>query len=183
MHFAVAAVAPLMLSNGAQAGFVTYAGSGSDTTFVAFASDAIDLGVVSSLYQVQASLGLSVTSLGGSNVTPNSQANLQIVQGCLLAPSACGGNWFDIPALGLGTAFFAPGLTTAKQYDSGLQLETTASRSFRVLFSADYSPKAASGVSGSLSVTAIPEPGTWAMVLAGLIGFAGIARRRLGSDG
>jgi PEP-CTERM motif len=33
--------------------------------------------------------------------------------------------------------------------------------------------------SGTVNVAAIPEPGTWAMLLAGVMGIAAIARRRL----
>src|SRR4249919_3757647 len=114
------------LSSGAQAAFVAYAGSGSNTTFVGLASDTIDLGFVSSNYKAQASLGGSVSSEFGSSVTPEGHANLQVVQGCLLAAGSCGGSWFDIPGLGLGSAFSAAPLTSAiGPFNSGVQTVTT----------------------------------------------------------
>jgi len=173
-----ATVLAVALSSGAQAAFVAYSGSGSDTTFVGLASDSIDLGFVSSNYTLQASLGLSVSSQFGSSVSPEGHANLQVVQGCLSAASSCSGAWFDIPMTGLGTAFSAAPLTDVKQYDTTpLHLTTPAARSFRALFSADFDPKSTVGVSGTLQVVAVPEPTVWLMTLGG-IGLVGWMRLR-----
>jgi len=176
---ALGGLAAFALSTGAQAAFLTYSGSGSDTTFVGLASDTIDLGFVSSNYTVRASLGLAVSSASGTSVTPDGHANLQVVQGCLVAAGSCGGSsWFDIPALGLGTAFSAPAPTTSASFDTGSQtLTTPAARSFRLLFSADFAPKATTGVSVTLNVVAIPEPTVWLMMLGG-IGLLGWMRLR-----
>jgi hypothetical protein len=178
------AVLGLALSSGAHAAFVAYSGSGSDTTFVGLASDAIDLGSDAGSVLVRDTLGLAVSSPAGTTVTAHLQDNLQIVQGCALAASLCtSASWFELsPLLSVGdNPLLAPAPTTAKSYDSGsILVATSGARSFRLLFGADFAPAATTGVSGTLSVTAIPEPGAWAMMLAGVIGIAGIARRRIG---
>lgn len=175
---ALGSLAALPLCTAAQGAFLTYSGSGSDTTFVGLASDTIDLGFVSSNYTVRASLGLAVSSASGTTVTPDGHVNLQVVQGCTLAAGSCAGHWFDIPVLGLGTAFSAAAPTSSESFDTGFQtLATPAARSFREVFSADFAPKGTTGVSGTLSVVAVPEPTVWLMMLGG-IGLLGWMRIR-----
>ena len=181
MQLILAGAGALALCTGAQAAFVSYSGSG-NTTFLSLTSPTIDLGFVSSNYTARDTLGLTVSPEFDTSVTLEGHANLQVVQGCLLAAGSCGGSsWFDIPALGIGTPFSAPGgTTTTTNFDSGSQtLTTPAARSFRVLLSADLAPQAQIGASGTLSVVAVPEPETWAILLAGMTLVVGIARRRL----
>jgi hypothetical protein len=52
-------------------------------------------------------------------------------------------------------------------------------RSRRLLIRGKLTPNDGVGASGTLNVLPLPEPGTWAMVLAGLFTIGFIAKRRL----
>ncbi len=185
-QFALVGLTALGLSTGAEAA-VLYGTGGSGLTLSA-TSDPIDLGGVFSSFTVDATLGLSITSAAGTTLTAASE-QLQVVQGCLFAAGSCAGLWFDIVGKGprWGGASFTettPPLTQVVSFDTGLGgvlVTGTPVQSLRLAFNVDpISPAASVGVTGSLSVVAIPEPGVWALMLAGILGIVGIARRRIG---
>jgi len=186
-QFALACLTALALSASAEAA-VFYGAGGSGLTSLSATSDAIDLGGVFSSFTIDATLGLTISSEGGTTLTAGSE-ELQVVQGCLFAAGSCAGLWFDIVGKGtsLGGASFTettPPLTQVVSFDTGLGgvlVTGTPVQSLRLAFNVDpISPSASVGATGSLSVVAIPEPQTWALLLAGILGIAGIARRRIG---
>jgi len=191
--FAAGALGTLALSAGAQAAFVTLSASGTNATSVAATpSAAIDLGSVLSSFTVSSTLGLTVSSESGTTIT-TSQEGLQIVQGCALAAGSCGASdWFTLTGLGLslgGTSFTQTAIPTqVKSFSSGnVVVSGMPVESLRLSWEAgSISPAASVGATGSLSVTTegptqLPEPGTWALMMAGIAGVIGvgrIARRR-----
>jgi len=192
--FAAGTLGSLALSTGAQAAFVTYSASGINAASVAETSAAIDLGNVFSSFTVSSTLGLTVSSASATTIT-TSQEGLQIVQGCALAAGSCGaGDWFDLTGLGLslgGPSFTQTVIPTeVKPFSSGNVVVTGKSvESLRLSWEAgSISPAASVAATGSLSVTTegpgpvqLPEPGTWALMVAGIVGVVGvgrIARRR-----
>ena len=177
----------LAFSTGAEAAlFVTYGASGSNTTSLAATSDALDLGGVFSSFTVDATLGLTVSSASGATLSTLSEG-LQVLQGCALAAGSCGaGDWHDIVGHGtsLGGASFTQTTlpTETKSFDTGSVLVSGLPvESLRLKWdSSTILPPASVGATGTLSVVAVPEPATWALLLAGMTAVAGIARRRLG---
>ena len=186
--FAVGTLGSLALSAGAQAAFVTLSASGTNATSVAATpSAAIDLGSVLSSFTVSSTLGLTVSSESGTTIT-TSQEGLQIVQGCALAAGSCGASdWFTLTGLGLslgGTSFTQTVMPTeVKSFSSGNVVVTGQNvESLRLSWEAgSISPAASVGATGSLSVTTegptqLPEPGTWALMMAGIAGVIGVGR-------
>jgi hypothetical protein len=183
----LAGAAALAWCTGAQAAlFVTYGGSGTNAPSLQATSDALDLGGLFSSFTVSATLGLTVSSLKSSTVTAAGEG-LQVLQGCPLAAGSCTpGDWTDI--VGHGTSLGGPSFahmtlpTETKSFATGSVLVTGVSvESLRLKFDASkIDPPASVGVTGTLSVTQVPEPATWAMLIAGTALVVGIARRRLG---
>jgi len=188
-RFTAVGLATLALSTGAEAAFVSYSASGTDTGLLSAASAFIDVAGLTA-FSIDDSLAFSLTSASGSTVS-TAALGLQTIQGCISLGASCTGGdaahtWFDLPIAPLtlgGTSFSAPAPTGAfgpatGHFDVGGGLPVA---SLRLKFNGDsISPPASIGMSGSLSVSAVPEPGAWAMMLAGIIGVAGIARRRIG---
>jgi len=185
-RLAAAGLAALALSTGAEATFVSYSASGTDTGLLSAASAFIDVAGLSA-FSIDDSLAFSLTSAGGSTVS-TAAIGLQTIQGCASLGASCGAaDWVDLPIASLtlgGTSFTAPAPTGAFGPATGhfdFPGPVFPFASLRLKFNGDsISPPASIGMSGSLSVTAVPEPGAWAMMLAGIIGVAGIARRRIG---
>jgi len=149
----------------------------------------IDLGGLFTAFEAVSSLNMTLTSdgLGASfSKTPTSREALQIVQGCAKAAVLCGDlDWFDLVGSGLslggdGVSKGATPQSVAFTFESGQQLALASVQSLRILIGGNLSPNARVGISGTLDVIPIPEPGTWAMIFAGLISVVYIARRRLG---
>ena len=180
----VGAVGALALSASAQAAFITYATSATNATSIAATSDAIDLGELVDSFIATATLGLTVSSASAATITTG-QEGLQVVQGCALALALCTpSDWIDLTGKGLslgGTTFtqsITP--TEVKPFTTGSVLVSGVSvESLRLRWDAStISPPASVGATGSLTVTAVPESGTWALMLAGIIAAGGIARAR-----
>jgi hypothetical protein len=165
---------------------VTYGASGSNTTSLAATSDALDLGGLFSSFTVDATLGLSVSSMTGTTLSTGSEG-FQVLQGCAKAAGSCSGSdWVDITGHGTslgGTSFtqtIKPTQTTSADTGNVLVTLGSAIESLRLKWdSSTIAPPASIGVTGTLSVTAVPEPATWALLLAGTAVVAGVARRRL----
>ena len=184
VQIVVGAVGAFALSAGAQAAFITYAASGTNTTSVTATSDAIDLGVLVNSFIATATLGLTVSSESGATITTG-QEGLQVVQGCAFAAASCTpSDWIDLTGQGLslgGTTFTQTIIPTeVKPFTTGSVLVSGVSvESLRLRWDAStISPPASVGATGTLTVTAVPESGTWALMLAGLIAAGGIARAR-----
>jgi hypothetical protein len=181
--FAAGTLGSLALSAGAQAALVTFsANNGPHATSSAATSAAIDLGNLVSSFIVSGTLGLTVSSESGATITTG-QEGLQIVQGCALAAGSCGaGDWFNLTGLGLslgGTSFtetVSP--TEVKSFSFGNVTVTGKSvESLRLSWDAgSISPGASVAATGTLTVTTVPEPGTWALMVAGIAGVVGIGR-------
>jgi len=186
--FAVGALAALAVSTGAEAtvlAFDSYALSGTGVSSLAGTSFGIDVSGLSNVV-IDVSLGLSVTSPTAATLSTGSEG-LQTLQFCGKALISCtGADWSDLTGLGtsLGGATFVQTSTPTevKLFTGELPFPgAIGTGSLRLAFHADsISPPASVGATGSITVSAVPEPGTWAMMLAGIIGVAGIARRRLG---
>jgi len=184
VQITVGAVGALALSASAQAAFITYAASATNATSIAATSDAIDLGGLVDSFIANASLGLTVSAASAATVMTG-QEGLQVVQGCALAATLCtASDWIDLTGKGLslGGASFTQSITPTevKLFTTGSMLVSGVSvESLRLRWDAStISPPASVGATGSLTVTAVPESGTWALMLAGLIAAGGIARAR-----
>jgi hypothetical protein len=149
----------------------------------------IDLGAFFTAFEAVSSLDMTLTSdgLGATfTKTPTSRQALQIVQGCAKAAVLCGDlDWFDLTGSGLslggdGVRKAASPQSMAFTFESGQQIALASVQSLRLLIGGNLSPNASVSISGTLDVIPIPEPGTWAMIFAGLISVVYIARRRLG---
>ena len=192
-RLAAAALAALALSTGAEAtviGAKAYSASGGPVSLLTTASDFIDIAGLTD-FDVTTSLGFSVTTIAPGAVTVSTdKLALQTLQVCATAGALCGASgWTDVAgSLNLGGTSFthssAPGSEPFLGPSNGTFHFTAGLPgvgSLRVKWNADdISPAAAVSVAGSLQVTTVPEPGAWAMMLAGIIGVAGIARRRIG---
>jgi len=186
---AAGALVGLALSAGAQAAFITYAASTTNATSLATTSGAIDLGSVTD-FIATLSLGLTVTGAPSlpSTLTQGGEG-LQVLQGCAFALASCTAlDWLDITGKGtsLGTTFTQSSTPTqTNSYNAGpITVSGAGFESLRLKFNVtDVNPSASLGITGSLEAvaTAVPEPGTWALMLAGIVGVAGVARtgRRL----
>src|SRR3954467_523647 len=160
-------VALAFSTTAAQAAFLTYGASGTDTSFLAAHSNVIDLGAVFSSITVDATLGLSLTSATPTTLSTGAEG-LQVVQGCAKSAALCDpGDWFDITGQGLslGGASLTQSTTPTQVLNfvssgtvTGLLVE-----SLRLSFGAEISPPASIGLTGSLSVAAIPEPSSLAL--------------------
>lgn len=187
---AAAALAALALSTGAEAAvtFVNYTAASTSTSLLTAASPFVDIGGLTD-FIVDTSLGF-VVNAPGSTVVSTDKLALQTLQICATAGALCGASgWTDVAgSLNLGGTSFthssAPGSEPFLGPSNGTFHFTAGLPgvgSIRVKWNADdISPAAAVSVAGSLQVTTVPEPGAWAMMLAGIIGVAGIARRRIG---
>jgi len=185
---AAGALVGLALSAGAQAAFITYAASVPNGTSLSTSSVGIDLGSVSD-FIATVTMTLGVTTSDG--VTPATLIaegeGLQVLQGCALALVSCGASdWVDITGKGtsLGATFTqASTPSTSDNLSAGpITVSGLGFESLRLRFSTtDVSPSASLGLTGSLNAvaTSVPEPGTWALLLAGVAGVVGVARRRL----
>jgi len=186
--FAVGALAALALSTGAEAtvlAFDSYGVSGTGVSSLAGTSFGIDISGLTGI-TIDVSLGLSVTSPTAATLSTGSEG-LQTLQFCGKALISCtGADWSDLTGLGtsLGGATFVQSSTPTEVdlFKGSLAVPGgVGTGSLRLAFHADsITPPASVGATGSITVSSVPEPGTWAMMLAGIIGVAGIARRRLG---
>jgi hypothetical protein len=152
-------------------------------------STPVDLGALAAAFEANASLDVTLTSDadGAAFSKPlASQEALQVIQGCAKAAAFCGDlDWFDLIESGLslgGNAVSKPGNppTMAFTFESGQQLVAASVQSLRILIGGELTPNARVAMTGTLDVNPIPEPGTWAMIFAGLVSIVYIARRRLG---
>lgn len=179
-------VALMALSPGAQAAFVTYGASKINATSLAATSEAIDLGSVLTDFSVSATLGLTVSSASPATITTGHEG-LQIVQGCTMAAVLCGASdWFDLTGWGLslGGASFTQSVTPTetKSFSSGaVAVSGVSVESLRLSWdAASISPPSSVSATGSLTAAAapvlLPEPGTWALMLAGVAVVIGLGR-------
>ena len=151
-------------------------------------STPIDLGALATAFEANSSLDVKLTSDAGGAAFSKplaSQEALQVIQGCAKATALCGDlDWFDLIASGLslgGNAVSKSGNppTMAFTFESGQQFVAASVQSLRILIGGELTPNARVAMTGTLDVNPIPEPGTWAMIFAGLISIVYIARRRL----
>ena len=187
VQVAAGALGGLALSTAAQAAFITYAASTTNATSLSTTSDGIDLGSVSD-FIATVTMGITVTGTPStpSTITAGGEG-LQILQGCALALASCGaGDWFDITGKGTSLGATYTQTTTPTQTNSfaagPITVFGVGVESLRLKFNTtDVTPSASLGITGSLEAvtTAVPEPGTWALLLAGVAGVVGVARRRL----
>jgi len=189
-RLAAAALAAMALSTGAKADvtFVNYTAASTSTSLLTAASPFIDVGGLTD-FIVDTSLGF-VVNAASSTVVSTDKLALQTLQVCATAGALCGASgWTDVAgSLNLGGTSFthssAPGSEPFLGPSSGTFHFTAGIPgvgSIRVKWNGDdIAPAAAVSVAGSIQVTTVPEPGAWAMMLAGIIGVAGIARRRIG---
>jgi hypothetical protein len=162
--------------------------TGTGSSDLQVTSTPIDLGALVTAFEANSSLDVTVASdASGATFSkfPTSQEALQVVQGCAKAAVLCGDvDWFDLVGSDLslgGNAVSNSGSSpsTAVTFESGQRLVTASVQSLRLLIGGTLTPNASVGVSGTLDVIAIPEPGAWAMFFAGLITVVYIGRRRL----
>jgi hypothetical protein len=180
VQIAAGTLGALALNAGAQAAFTTYAASANGATTIATTSTAIDLGSAMTGFNVMATLGLTFSSDSATTLTATG-AGLQTVQGCVNAAGSCDGLWVDISGFELGGATFTQTAfpTQVVPFTTGtLSYSGPAIESLRLKFDTAISPPNAVGATGSLTVTTVPESGTWALMLAGIIAAGGIARAR-----
>jgi hypothetical protein len=164
-------------------------GTGTGSSDLQVTSTPIDLGALVTAFEADSSLDITLTSDASGaafSKTPASQEALQIVQGCAKSAALCGDlDWFDLIGSRLslgGDGVSTPGdpLSKAFTFESGQQFTSASVQSLRLLIGGELTPNARVTISGTLDVIPIPEPGTWAMIFAGLISVVYIARRRLG---
>lgn len=164
-------------------------GTGAGSSDLEVTSAPIDLGAVVTAFQADSSLDVTLTSSAldaAFSKTPTSREALQIIQGCAKSAALCGdSDWFDLIGAGLslgGDGVSKPGNppSMAFTFESGQQIASATVQSLRLLIGGELTPNARVTISGTLDVIPIPEPGTWAMIFAGLISVVYIARRRLG---
>jgi hypothetical protein len=195
-QFALAGLTALALSTSAEAALLAFDSYGTTvTTLGSFSgtSPGISIDGLVTPFDLQTSFALAATSGTSVTLTTTGEA-FQVVQGCPDLLASCDpGDWTDLPApsggLALGgtsfTQTFPPG-TKGLVVDSGIvnssAIDLGGAKSLRLKLTFDTISNDAANIvgTGSLAVTAIPEPGVWALMLAGILGIAGIARRRIG---
>jgi len=193
-QFALAGLTVLALSTSAEAAVLFDSYGLSVTSLGSFSgqSPGISIDGLSTPFNLQTSLALAVTS--GTSVTLMTTGEaFQVVQGCTKLLASCTpADWTDLtaPSGGLalgGTSFtqtFPPG-TKGLVVDSGevdsSTIDLSGAKSLRLKLNFDSISNSSAQITGtgSLAVTAIPEPGVWALMLAGILGVAGVARRRI----
>jgi len=193
-QFALAGVTALALSTSAQGAlFDSYGLSVTSLGSFSGTSPGIDIDSLAAPFTLETSFALAATS--GTSVTLMTTGEaFQVVQGCALLLASCTpADWTDLaaPSGGLalgGTSFtqtFPPGskgLVVASGIVNSSDIDLGGAKSLRVKLTLDSisNPEAHITGTGSLNVTVIPEPGVWALMLAGVLGIVGVARRRLG---
>lgn len=134
-------------------------------TSIAYTNSDNDIATGTTLYGIDASLGQLVTITNPNGGTVNTVGSLGI--GAFTSVTG-----FDIVTLGgVNTAFFTAlrdGALTSQLYT--INLGTGAAT-----LVGDIGGGA--GVQG-LALTAVPEPGTWALMMTGLVGLGVVSRRR-----
>jgi len=195
MQLVLAGTGALALCTGAQATvlFDSYGLSVTSLGSFSGSSPGIDISSLSTPFKLETSLALAATS--GTSVTLMTTGEaLQVVQGCAKLLASCApSDWTDlaIPSGGLalgGQSFTQtfPPASKGQVFDSGLvdssAVDLGGAKSLRVELNLDSISNPAANITGtgSLTVTAVPEPETWALLLAGMTIVGGIARRRLG---
>jgi len=159
---------------------LTVAGSTRNTNagsiaFILMPGEILDLGGLVQL-PILGSLGVSLsTDTLGGEVSPLAGGNLASVQVAATA-SQDDADWTTV--LQLGDAVSRSGFGSVST-DFGPSQATPASlyQFVRVVFAGDLTGKDSVGLTASVLV--VPEPGVWAMIMAGLAGIGLIARRRL----
>jgi hypothetical protein len=176
-------VVALALTTTAQAAFLTYGASGTDTSFLAARSNVLDLGAVFNSFTIETTLGVSLTSATPTTLSTAAEG-LQTVQGCIKSAALCTPtDWFDITGQGLslGGTSLTQSVTPTQvlNFVSNATVTGVPVESLRLSFGADIQPPASVGLTGSLSVAAIPEPSVLALLMSGTLLGGFIARRRL----
>jgi hypothetical protein len=152
------------------------------------ASDPVDLPSSPAGYLVTTTVGVSLANYGSSAVfsplagTPG----LQVVQGCTQHLTSCAaGDWQSIAGLALlanGVSSFAEGTVVESRKTVDFALPPGFA-SLRLLAGGTITAGDFAAISGSLKVTPVPEPGTWAIMAGGLVAVALTIRRRLPGSG
>jgi PEP-CTERM motif-containing protein len=192
--FFIIPLAALALNTAAEAAlFDSYSASETGLSSFSATSPGINIDGLGTSFTLETSFVLAASS--GTSVTLMTIGEaLQVVQGCALALASCTpADWHDLAApsggLALGTKSFTqtfPPGSKGSVFDSGIvnssDIDLGGARSLRLKLDLASIDNTAANVAatGSLSVAAIPEPGAWAMMLAGVIGIVAISRRRIG---
>ena len=142
----------------------------------------LDLGSLMSLpLEATSSISLGTDRGGGSVSLIPGESNLILVQVGTVDPNvAVDSDWTTV--IGLGDVVSHSGFGQAHKFfpDGSIATGVPASlyRYVRVIFQGEITSH--DGIAFTANVQAVPEPGTLAMVLAGIMGAGFMARRRLG---
>jgi hypothetical protein len=189
LYFAGCAAALALSVQADAAVFIAYSGAaGPGAAGLNVTSAAIDLGSLFPSFDASTSLGVTLSGPSGGTLSlgPLGNEDLQIVQGCAKSAASCApADWFNISGVGLslggGTVSGAPPTQTFSFFSTPVPIHvTTPVWSLRLLMDGTIpDPASTVGITGTLDVTPVPEAGTLAMILAGILGAGAIARRRL----